>query len=381
VTLLDDCEREARALLNDNLSEEGILAAAPGSLASARGYARVFARDAAVCILGMAASGEPRLMRGALTSLATLAAQQAPNGQIPKYADRREGDFWYLGCIDATLWWLIALDWLKRRGASPPRLRALAPAARRALAWLACQEHPAIGLLQQNEASDWADIMPRSGFVLYTNALWYWVKRSYALPGTALTRRHFNQLFFPSADDLPGYKRLRLLAHYARRRRRSELYLSFVNLATRGDEGDVFGNLLALLVGLCDGARAKAILREITHAQRDSPYPIRATLEPITPYDPLWRGYMTRHRQNLEHQYHNGGIWPMIGGFWVAALARFGMSELARAELEQLADANRVGGWEFNEWFHGLSGKPSGMARQSWNAAMFLVARRAVQAI
>ena len=31
------------------------------------------------------------------------------------------------------------------------------------------QEHQRFFLLQQNEASDWADIMPRSGFVLYTN--------------------------------------------------------------------------------------------------------------------------------------------------------------------------------------------------------------------
>ena len=40
-------------------------------------------------------------------------------------------------------------------------------------------------LLQQNEASDWADIMPRSGFVLYTNALWHRVKRLFDLPNAA----------------------------------------------------------------------------------------------------------------------------------------------------------------------------------------------------
>ena len=43
------------------------------------------------------------------------------------------------------------------------------------------QEHQRFFLLQQNEASDWADIMPRSGFVLYTNALWYCVKRLYGI--------------------------------------------------------------------------------------------------------------------------------------------------------------------------------------------------------
>ena len=33
---------------------------------------------------------------------------------MPKFVDvaRNEADFWYLGCIDATLWWLIAADHL-----------------------------------------------------------------------------------------------------------------------------------------------------------------------------------------------------------------------------------------------------------------------------
>src|SRR5512146_3083164 len=331
----------------------------------------------------MALSGDAQLERGAAQGLATLAERQAPNGQIPKFVDRGSGsgDFWYLGCIDATLWWLVALRWLERHAVQPRLLGRLAPAVTRALAWLTCQEHQQIFLLQQNEASDWADIMPRSGFVLYSNALWYRVKRLYGLPGAEATRRHFNQLFLPSERDVPGYRRLRLLAHYARRKRNfPDLYLSFVNLAAAGDEGDVFGNLLAALFGLADGARAAAMLRAIARAQAGAPHPVRVTCRPIPPGDPLWRPYMSRHQQNFEHQYHNGGIWPMVGGFWVAALAAQGKKAQAADELLRLARANAVNRWEFNEWFHGLTGKPSGMPRQSWNAAAFLLARRSLEA-
>jgi hypothetical protein len=35
--------------------------------------------------------------------------------------------------------------------------------------------------------------------------------------------------------------------------------------------------------------------------------------------------------------------------------------------------------WEFNEWFHGLSGRPMGFAGQSWSAAMYLFACDAVE--
>ena len=47
--------------------------------------------------------------------------------------------------------------------------RAGTPSIERAIHWLLAQEHQRFFLLQQNEASDWADIMPRSGYVLYTN--------------------------------------------------------------------------------------------------------------------------------------------------------------------------------------------------------------------
>ena len=67
----------------------------------------------------------------------------------------------------------------------------------------------------------------------------------------------------------------------------------------------------------------------------------------------LWRPYMARHRQNLVWQYHNGGIWPMVGGFWVAALVAAGRKQQARAELLTLARACAVRDWAFTEWLHG----------------------------
>lgn len=88
----------------------------------------------------------------------------------------------------------------------------------------------------------------------------------------------------------------------------------------------------------------------------------------------LWRTYMGRHRQNLPHQYHNGGIWPFVGGFWVMLLKKLGLEGEAWTVLERLAAVNREGGWQFNEWFHGRSGVPMGMPGQSWNAATYLVA-------
>ncbi|MGE5336464.1 MAG: amylo-alpha-1,6-glucosidase [Gemmatimonadota bacterium] len=379
--LVERCTRESLRLLEDNLTPRGVLAARRGAAAEARSYTRIFGRDAGVCALAMIGSGVPSLEQGAVASLDALAALQAPNGQIPKYVDPdgKDADFWYLGCIDATLWWLIAVDHARRAAPTPAGGARWQGSIERALQWLLAQEHQRFFLLQQNEASDWADIMPRSGFVLYTNALWYLVKRRFGLPRQDETRHHFNHLFHPFSRDLPDYRRGRLLRHYAVRGRHSPgLYLSFVNLSFAGDEGDVFGNVLAILCGLAGDARANEIVKTLLAAGVADPYPVRVTIQPITREHELWRGYMERHRQNHPHQYHNGGLWPFVGGFWVLALAMLGMTELSRGELSKLARVNSLDGWRFTEWFHGRTLAPMGMAGQSWNAATYLLAQRAL---
>lgn len=378
--LIDEATQASFALLEANLTPHGILAASRTEAAAARRYTRIFGRDAAICVMAMCGSGVPSLERGAVASLDALAAQQAANGQIPKYVDPegQDADFWYLGCIDATLWWLIAVDHVRRHG--DVGAQHWEREAALAIRWLQAQEHQHFRLLQQNEASDWADIMPRSGYVLYTNALWFEVKRRFGLNHADETRHHFNHLFNPFQRDLPEYHRARLLRHYARRGRRDPgLYLSFVNLSFVGDEGDVFGNLLALIGGLANEAMAHRIVRAIDAAHAAEPWPVRVTLHPMAPSHPLWRAYMGRHQQNLAHQYHNGGLWPFVGGFWVMALTRLGLAERAWLALEQLAEANARDGWRFTEWFHGRTLAPMGMAGQSWNAATFLLARRVLE--
>jgi hypothetical protein len=379
--LVAECAVRARALLHRNLSPEGILAATPTRAAGARGYTAIFGRDAAICALGMAVSQDAALCDEAATGLLTLARHQARNGQMPKFVDRSrdEADFWYLGCIDSTLWWLIAIALLDHREPQSRLASRLQGNIQHAIAWLCCQEHQRFFLLQQNEASDWADIMPRSGFVLYTNVLWYLVKRLYRLKGTVATRRNVNQIFRPFTGDFAEYRRARLLTHYGRKGvRNRDLYLSFVNFSFCGHEGDVFGNVLAILAGLADEATTHQIIRAVIRARANDPYPVRVVCDPILEQDLLWRPYMSRHRQNFAWQYHNGGIWPFVGAFWVIALREAGLRDEASAELARVATANAQAGWGFTEWLHGRTLEPSGMTGQSWNAAAFLLAHHAL---
>ena len=408
--LIGACHERSIELLKRNLTPEGILAATPSPAARKRGYTSIFGRDAGVCAIGMALSGDKLLEKAAASGLHTLAKHQAANGQIPKFVDvqKQEADFWYLGCIDSTLWWLIAVAFLDGRARGRMEERRRAGAAREGAAregaareggavsavrlrkryakqirlatqWLLAQEHQRFFLLQQNEASDWADIMPRSGFVLYTNALWYFVKRLYGLDAAAQTRDNFNGLFHPFSAVISEYRRARLLNNYVLQQAKNrDLYLSFVNFSFFGEEGDVFGNVLAVLLGLADTRASDRTINALVKARVADPYPVRAVTRPITQRNMLWRPYMERHRQNHAWQYHNGGIWPMVGGFWVAALVASGRHETAQEELKKLARACAVKDWAFAEWLHGKTLAPRGMPGQSWNAAGFLMAEHAV---
>jgi glycogen debranching enzyme len=380
-SLLEEGYFRSLDLLRRNAIPEGILACTPGERASGRHYESIFGRDASICALGMFVSQEPDLIAVARDSLRTLARHQAANGQIAKYVKPQCGevDFWYTGCIDATVWWLIAVRLHDRFLRDLSLEEELRSQVERAWQWLLCQEHPSWHLLQQNEASDWADIMPRSGFVLYTNTLWYWVKRLYDHPSAQATRDYANVLFSPFGPDVAEQRRVRLMVDYMRNGAKpNDFYLSFVNFSFGGEEIDTFGNVLAALTGIADSSRGSRIASALTGMGVHRPWPLRVVGEPLEKSHPLWRPYMERHQQNFPFQYHNGGSWPFVGGFWVLMLKQLGMEEEAWQELENLALANQCQNWQFNEWFHGQSGAPMGMAGQSWNAALYILAWQAL---
>jgi glycogen debranching enzyme len=110
--------------------------------------------------------------------------------------------------------------------------------------------------------------------------------------------------------------------------------------------------------------------------------PLKSISPPVFPGDPDWRYYYLFNDLNLPHCYHNGGIWPFIGGFYVAALVKsnkFREAERALVDLARLNRAGRSDPWEFNEWFEGETGWPMGMTGQAWSAGMFLFAYYAVK--
>jgi glycogen debranching enzyme len=87
---------------------------------------------------------------------------------------------------------------------------------------------------------------------------------------------------------------------------------------------------------------------------------------------------------NMPGDYHNGGIWPFVCGFYVAALVAAGRQGLAEEKLRALTELVRPAreakvAFGFNEWFRAQDGVPSGQDWQTWSASMYLYAATCVE--
>ncbi|MFO7321975.1 MAG: glycoside hydrolase 100 family protein [Chloroflexota bacterium] len=397
-----------------------------GLLGSSRAYRQVWARDSMICGMALLLCGDPEGAAIHRRSLETLRRYQSELGRIPHnvgYArvadpalvahggqhapDGVAGtpvtDTAHAGCVDNNLWYIIGHYFNYRMTGDRALLETAWPSLEKALLWLRYQDSNECGLLEVHEAMDWADLFSNRYNVLYDNALYYAVWRAMGQMAEALGRP--SAAYFDAAADV--YKKINVVLWvgpeepkdwdwiagerrewiYTLRRIDTELverpfYLPYVAFRDYADRFDTLANLLAILFGVADQTKADKILDYIHGCGLNEPYPVQSVYPVIREGERDWRDYYRVRNLNLPHHYHNGGIWPFIGGFYVAALVRAGRQAEAEAQLARLAEMNRTGRWktwEFNEWFHGVSGKPMGFPGQSWSAAMYIFACDAVE--
>lgn len=400
----EEAYRQALGVLRTCASPLGLKASA-----LVGGYPQVWGRDAPITALGALASGDAGLLEAVRASLSTLAAQQSELGMLPLNVDTRTGTVTTenAGAIDANMWFVLGHFALWRAQGDLGFLRAAWPSLQAALTWLRYQDMNGCGLLEAPEAADWADLYATRYNTLYANALYVGTLLAAAALAEALgedsealraraadVRRKINLLmwldrpwdgaaFGRQLDELKAL-RLEWFLTYQHTATLTEkpYYLSWVGFREFGDSFDGFGNMLAILFGVADAARAGRVLDYAHAAGTDDPAPLKAFFPPIYPGDRDWREYYRSRNLNLPDQYHNGGIWPFLGGFYVLALWHTGLHERAEEALALLADAcfqGRTQPWEFNEWLHGRSGRPMGHPLQAWSAGMYVCAYRALR--
>ena len=334
------------------------------------GYPEPYTRDLLLAGLGIMASGHGELLQSLRRVLESLALNQSPRGQMPSMVHDLENR----GASDTTPLFLLVLAMYRKQNGDPAFLKE---AEEKALLWMAFQTTDDRELVGQQPTSDWRDEHWVLGHGLFVNALVHgYLKllgRTEQAEALARAANAEGGGGFPS----PG----------------QPTYALWFYKVLRDPRCDLLGNSLAILTGMASPERARAMLAwiEDQSALLRSRGELALTLAPcffpyVLPSDPDWQPRYELF--NLPGHYHNGGVWPFVCGFHIAALVAAGEHELAGRKLQALTtlvhrigDPERVpaGGYGFNEWFRAQDGAPAGQDWQTWSASMYLYAAACVE--
>src|ERR1019366_1410464 len=284
------------------------------------GYPETYTRDLMISALGLLVSGNEKLADALRRTLVALAKNQTPHGHIPSLA-HDPGD---RGASDTTPLFLLGLA-LYRRSANEP------------------------GVV---------------GYGLYVNALVYAYLLLYGEHESAGQLRSLMNRLEVRGDKRESH------VHEGLAVPSKPYYALYSYKIFNSERFDLLGNSLAILTGIASPNRARNLVAWVEaecQAMRrhgDLAVDLPPCLFPyILPHHPDWR---PRYEQfNQPGEYHNGGVWPFVCGFYVAACVAAGRMGLARRKLLALTGLvkpwhENEAEWGFNEWIKAQTGHPSG---------------------
>ena len=394
VELINTAYDQALTVLRKNITPCGFSACSLSDntfKSTDENYRSIWARDGAITVIQSISIDDYDIRECQRATLTTLLEHVSPKGQVPSNVriDSNVPDYSGVGeiaSIDSGLWLVIAFYHYIRETRDYEFLRKWAEEIKMIMNWLEAHDSNYDSLLEIPEAGDWMDLFGRSYNILYDEVLWYYANlthgriaellgdfnlSSYRLRFAQNIKETINRKFWPTI-------------HSGNVHSFSEQQYSLGNthylLAEITPFGfdwrcDVYGNILAVLFNVLSMDRAKTAFNFMWGVGVNEPAPVVNLYPPVLSGDPQWKQYYTVNLLNLPNHYHNGGVWPFIGAYWVMFISRLGLRDLAQQELYRLALVNQKGietDWEFSEWVHGKTGRPMGKRYQAWSAAGFI---------
>ncbi|OHB64784.1 MAG: amylo-alpha-1,6-glucosidase [Planctomycetes bacterium RBG_13_62_9] len=369
---VEQAARAARDVLHNNL--HGPCQGLPR--AAAWGYREPYTRDMLLSSLAALATQDKDLMESLRRVLETLARNQSPLGMMPSLVHDPSD----LGASDTTPLFLIALAFYRRVAGEPEFLRE---AGQKALVWMDYRSCENRVIVDQQPTTDWRDELWVPGYGLYVNALVYTYLKLFKEREKAdrLYERMHRFAATETGSLATGLRGLLLP---------DKPYFAFWSFKEySSDRFDLMGNSLAILSGLAPPSLAAEMILWIETECRHmwDRGQLAVDLPPclfpfLPPGDPDYRA--RAERLNLPGCYANGGIWPFVCGFYVAALVAAGRKDLAEKKLVALTELVRHGKdpnlrFGFNEWHRSQDGLPRGQDWQTWSAALYVYAVECVR--
>jgi hypothetical protein len=340
------------------------------------GYPEPYTRDLMISALGTLASGNEELTVALRKTLEALAKNQTGRGHITSLAHDPND----VGASDTTPLFLLVLA-LYREAVGDPAF--LEEAAAKALTWMEYQAPDDRVMVGQLPTSDWRDEQWVIGYGSYVNSLVYMYLRLFGHDERAATLSGLMRRF--AIQENTTHRHI----HEGLGLRRKPYYALWAYKVYADERFDLLGNSLAVISGLASPSRRRQIVAWVEHETQRliEDGQLAVDLPPnlfpyIQPTDPDWRPRYERF--NMPGDYHNGGIWPFICGFYVVAIVAAGFTQRAHRRLEDLTRLVRGAKDEklefgFNEWHRAQDGLAQGQDWQTWSAAMYLYAAACVE--
>ena len=339
------------------------------------GYPEPYTRDLLISVLGIATSGNTELLQSVKNVMLALAKNQSENGQIPSLVSDKNNR----GSSDTTPLFLIAAG-IFRNILNDPHF--LEDTVEKAIIWMEYQCPTSHYLIAQQPTSDWRDEQWVLGYGLFVNIATY--------SGLKLLRKDKQAKNLGDAIGQLTYAsdKNHTCPHEGFAIKDKPYFALWSYKVYSSNRFDLLGNSLAILSGLASPQKAKEMVKWIEnecdamHMTKDLAPGITPNFFPfIHPGDADW---LPRYFEyNKPGDYHNGGIWPFISGFYIAALVAAKEYQLAEKKLLELTHLIKKGRNEklefsFNEWYKAQTGKPMGQDWQTWSASNYLYASTCV---
>jgi hypothetical protein len=340
------------------------------------GYPEPYTRDLMFSILGIGISENPKLIESIRKVLVTLSTNQTDRGHIPSLVSDKEDR----GSSDTTPLFLLCVSIFRKITGEHDFLQN---AISKALIWMEYQSPTDRYLVAQQPTSDWRDEQWVIGYGLYVNTIVYSYLRLMDQHGRADMMLKEMRKFTITGGVQPRH------VHEGLAIKHKPYFALWSYKIHNSERFDLLGNSLAILSGISTLSRAEEMISWIEEecACMKKRGELALDLPPnffpfIKPEDTDWRSRYEIY--NLPGEYHNGGIWPFICGFYVAALVAAKKYTLAMEKLVALTHSIKISSngsvdFGFNEWLKAQNSKAMGQDWQTWSAALYLYAVKCVE--
>lgn len=377
--------QKAIQLLHDVASPNGFLASAENT----SNYKRVWARDGVICGLSALASGDEKLIETFKKTLQTLANNQHQVGTIPSNVlisdDKNEVSYGGLaGRVDAVTWFVIGIcqyafykkdvDFVAQYDLEIEKCLALLDA------WEFNNKH----LLYVPLSGNWADEYITDGYTLYDQLLRVWALKSYNYFAKSdfitLKINNITKLietnFLPNSNGEKYHERA-----YNEMKFNDFMPCSFSPSGYKTNF-DAFANSLVVLLNIGSAESQDKILNySLSLASETKLGLLPAFWPPIFETDEHWNLLKNNCKyefRNFPYEFHNGGSWSMVNGFFGLALHSKSKTYETIAILEKINHANAIKEYSFYENFNTNTQEPNGVAFCAWSAAAAVLVHQSV---